>query len=44
VAVGGAVLEFGGVGLDVPDADVVTNDIDHALRVIGVVRTGVTVL
>ncbi|MEY4982722.1 MAG: hypothetical protein RIR62_988 [Pseudomonadota bacterium] len=44
VVVGGAVLEFGGDGLKVPGADVVTNDIDHALRVVGIVRPGVTVL
>lgn len=44
VVIGGAVLEFGGDGLETSGADIVTNDIDHALRVFGIVRPGVTVL
>lgn len=44
VALGGAVLELGGSEFDMAGADVVTNDIDHALRVLGVVRPGVSVL
>lgn len=44
VALGGAVLELGGGAIDMTGADVVTNDIDHALRSLGVVRPGVSVL
>lgn len=44
VALGGAVLELGGSAIGMTGVDVVTNDIDHALRSLGVVRPGVSVL
>lgn len=44
IALGGAMLVSGGGSIEISGVDVVTNDIDHALRSLGVVRPGMSVM